>query len=540
MTAIASGWRPTGELQADCIEALLEQALASGYSFLCVPLNVQERVNTSPFSAKELITLQRTLIASSDRCLQAEWFNRVVFYFQKFDEFLLDYAAYLSVCAVVVAVSDIQEAAKFLNWHRVRNEPFQLWIELTSDTAGWLKWNQFKTANVVKSLRVKAAIRMVNGFEGAWIAEPVGAAILSSSIAPLPRELFESDPSVAIIAESEPPFMPNPQWQVKPTAIDVFAGDFRNFLQSPLQPLKDHLPAETYRCFEEDPVKYRLYKEAIIAALGTFDEPVRVLVAGAGRGPLVLAALEAVEATGRQLLDLIVLEKNPFACLGLLRRFQSHSRVQVIMTDMRSYKDDCKFHLIVSELLGSLGDNELAPECLWPLEELLVPGKGVMIPQSYTSFLQPAYSPLLRSSASELDLPYVSYVTKAHYWSTNPQPLLHFSHPSGSKDSSAQTKITFTGLPEHAVVDSLVGYFECVLFEGIGLSTVRGRHTEDMCSWFPAFLPLKEPVSGGGEVTICFKRCREGTRVWYEWCIEGQEWQNPSGHSHTIQINEID
>lgn len=36
----------------------------------------------------------------------------------------------------------------------------------------------------------------------------------------------------------------------------------------------------------------------------------------------------------------------------------------IIHEDMRSWKADCKADIMVSELLGSFGDNELSPECL--------------------------------------------------------------------------------------------------------------------------------------------------------------------------------
>jgi hypothetical protein len=39
-------------------------------------------------------------------------------------------------------------------------------------------------------------------------------------------------------------------------------------------------------------------------------------------------------------------------------------KVQVIATDMREWKATEKADIIVSELLGSFGDNELSPECL--------------------------------------------------------------------------------------------------------------------------------------------------------------------------------
>lgn len=47
--------------------------------------------------------------------------------------------------------------------------------------------------------------------------------------------------------------------------------------------------------------------------------------------------------------------------------------------------------ILVSELLGSFGDNELSPECLDGAQRLLRPG-GISIPASYTSFLAPITS----------------------------------------------------------------------------------------------------------------------------------------------------
>lgn len=47
--------------------------------------------------------------------------------------------------------------------------------------------------------------------------------------------------------------------------------------------------------------------------------------------------------------------------------------------------------ILVSELLGSFGDNELSPECLDGAQRLLKPG-GISIPSSYTSFLAPVTS----------------------------------------------------------------------------------------------------------------------------------------------------
>lgn len=55
---------------------------------------------------------------------------------------------------------------------------------------------------------------------------------------------------------------------------------------------------------------------------------------------------------------------------------------------MRSWVAPEPAEVLVSELLGSFGDNELSPECLDGAQRFLAPG-GVSIPASYTSFLAP-------------------------------------------------------------------------------------------------------------------------------------------------------
>lgn len=48
--------------------------------------------------------------------------------------------------------------------------------------------------------------------------------------------------------------------------------------------------------------------------------------------------------------------------------------------------------ILVSELLGSFGDNELSPECLDGAQTFLKPDTGISIPQSYTSSVAPVSS----------------------------------------------------------------------------------------------------------------------------------------------------
>ena len=237
----------------------------------------------------------------------------------------------------------------------------------------------------------------------------------------------------------------------------VLETPYLDSLQSPLQPLGDHLEYQTYETFEKDPVKYSNYGEAIELALldglangaypavksvftslsrlketskylcerlekasghrdlGAIAEihvkEVTILVVGAGRGPLVREAIAAVDRVtsislmgteGKEALHakVIAIEKNPSAVLylqslkgtepswngahdpaapnlanGARDIVPGTSCVSVIGCDMREAtshpilrhmieNQQARGDIVVSELLGSFGDNELSPECL--------------------------------------------------------------------------------------------------------------------------------------------------------------------------------
>ena len=65
--------------------------------------------------------------------------------------------------------------------------------------------------------------------------------------------------------------------------------------------------------------------------------------------------------------------------------------VTVIASDMREWAAPNKADIIVSELLGSFGCNELSPECLYGAQSLLK-DDGISIPSKYTSYIAPVQS----------------------------------------------------------------------------------------------------------------------------------------------------
>ena len=85
------------------------------------------------------------------------------------------------------------------------------------------------------------------------------------------------------------------------------------------------------------------------------------------------------------------MEKNPNAIVTLLTQKEETwgDSVDVISSDMRLWKPEekDKADIIVSELLGSFGDNELSPECLYSAQHLFKPD-AISIPCSYTSWVK--------------------------------------------------------------------------------------------------------------------------------------------------------
>lgn len=184
---------------------------------------------------------------------------------------------------------------------------------------------------------------------------------------------------------------------------------YRDFLQAPLQPLQDDLESSTYETFERDAPKYEAYREAVACCLadrlaagksppssaeeeGGDAATVVIMVVGAGRGPLVRASLAAADSVGCRV-RVYAVEKNPNAVItlqGLLATEPGwRGRVCVVARDMRRWRAPEPADVLVSELLGSFGDNELSPECLDGAQRFLKKGSGVSIPASYTSFLEP-------------------------------------------------------------------------------------------------------------------------------------------------------
>ncbi|CAK7354396.1 unnamed protein product [Dovyalis caffra] len=295
--------------------------------------------------------------------------------------------------------------------------------------------------------------------------------------------------------------------------------------QERFEPLMDNLEAQTYETFERDSMKYIQYQRAISKALldrVPYEETSAttvLMVVGAGRGPLVRASLQAAEETGRKL-KVYAVEKNPNAVVtlhSLVKLEGWEDIVTIISCDMRYWDAPEKADILVSELLGSFGDNELSPECLDGAQRFLKQD-GISIPSSYTSFIQPVTTAKLYNDVkSNKDLVHfeTAYVVKLHNVArlTPSQPVFTFTHPDNStKKSNQRYKRLQFEIPSDtgsAMVHGFAGYFDAELYKDVHLGIEPSMATPNMFSWFAIFFPLRTPVcvKPGSPLEVHFWRC---------------------------------
>ncbi|KAI0153214.1 protein arginine N-methyltransferase [Xylariaceae sp. FL1272] len=414
------------------------------------------------------------------------------------------------------------------------------------------------------------------------------------------REVQGENPYVGYLRYVERQQLPITQME-----RDTLTG-FQDWLQSPLQPLSDNLESVTYEVFEGDPVKYNQYEMAIEEALREWrhlskptssPEGVVIAVAGSGRGPLVTRALQASETTGVPV-KVWAVEKNPNAYVYLLRQNQKvwHGRVTVVKTDMRAWRGPSspdhpegggKVDILVSELLGSFGDNELSPECLDGIQHVLAPEHGISIPSSYTAHLSPISTPRIYADIKQrtelggeenaFNTPWVVRLFAVDFNAARNVPdrprfqqAWEFTHPLpeatldivaarrsggvvgggggsmaggvGANDhNSRHCHLTFV-CRSRGVCHGLAGYFESTLYESqldsemvdgvrpkVELSTLPEMidlKSRDMVSWFPIFFPLKQPLylPPDAELEVSMWRQTDDAKVWYEWMVEAYLW----------------
>uniref|UniRef100_A0A673KSH6 Protein arginine N-methyltransferase 5 n=1 Tax=Sinocyclocheilus rhinocerous TaxID=307959 RepID=A0A673KSH6_9TELE len=468
----------------------------------------------------------------------------------------------------------------------IENESFKQMDDGSNDEKTWAWWHSFRTLcdynkRICLAIEIEADLPSDTLIDK-WLGEPIKAAILPTSIFLTNKKgfpvlskahqriifrLFKLEAQFIFTGENrhnEKDLRSYLQYleylnqnRPAPNAYEHFAKGYEDYLQSPLQPLMDNLESQTYEVFEKDPIKYSQYQQAVYRCLldrvpeEQMETNVQVLmVLGAGRGPLVNASLRAAKQAKRKL-RVYAVEKNPNAVVTLENwKFEEWGdQVTVVSCDMREWTAPEKADIIVSELLGSFGDNELSPECLDGAQHFLK-DDGISIPCSYTSFLAPLSSSKLynevrgcrerdKDPECHFETPYVVRLHNFHQLA-DPKPCFTFVHPTTDMNNNRYQCLRFS-IGCNSVLHGFAGYFEATLYKDVTLSIKPETHSPGMFSWFPILFPLKQPISlsCGDNVSVRFWRCNHGKKVWYEWAVTEpvcSAIHNPAGRSYTIGL----
>lgn len=176
---------------------------------------------------------------------------------------------------------------------------------------------------------------------------------------------------------------------------------------------------------------------------------------------------------------------------------------------MRDFQMEEQVDILVSELLGSFGDNELSPECLDGAQSHLKED-GLSIPCRSSSYLCPIMSAKIFNNIKSFEKNctnyqndvqnvnvkafeycYVVYI-KNYFNIDKPQELFRFVHPNKSaiKDNTRFGTLAFKSSID-CVLHGFAGYFEAELYKDIVISILPSTYTEGMSSWFSMFFPIE-------------------------------------------------
>jgi protein arginine N-methyltransferase 5 len=282
----------------------------------------------------------------------------------------------------------------------------------------------------------------------------------------------------------------------------------------PAQPLGCDFDSWFYEDLEADVAKHDAYEAAIREAISRVPNAV-VAVVGAGRGPLVDRAILAGAAR------VFAVEGNPavWDFLALKKSQSWPDSIQIFQADMRTVELPEKVDILISDLLGSVGDDRLCPECLLGCERFLSP-HAISVPTNVTSLIAPITSELIWTKALRGNLlngvclsKLTRYVALAE-----PQVCFEFSYP-GQNQLYGRARMSFRVTGQRATLHGFLGWFDCLLF---GDQKISNR---DPARFAHCFFPLRIPfiVRNGEVIELSFERKTDGANVWCEWAVLAPE-----------------
>ncbi|KNG75159.1 arginine N-methyltransferase [Plasmodium falciparum IGH-CR14] len=205
--------------------------------------------------------------------------------------------------------------------------------------------------------------------------------------------------------------------------------------------------------------------------------------------------------------------------------------VKVIHSDIRYLDIPKKADIIISELLGSFGDNELFPECMDGIKKFLK-DDGISIPMNCVSYLEPISCSALYHKVMENNISGGNesfYVVNMYSYTKISQesskecfffqvPPIHTkqdnSHNYRYKNINFKIKMD-------TYIHGFLCYFKSQLYDDVYISIEPKTHTPNLHSWFPLYIPINKIqfLKKGQNLSFSIWRLTDHQKIWYEWCI---------------------
>jgi len=151
---------------------------------------------------------------------------------------------------------------------------------------------------------------------------------------------------------------------------------------------------------------------------------------------------------------------------------------------------------------------------------------GISIPAEYTSYVAPLASSKLWNDAKAFkDVAHMEtmYVVKVHAASQLAESVecFKFTHPNWSKHSNERETIMSWPIEQAGTIHGFVGYFDSRLYGDHYISINPQNFSTGMFSWFPIYIPIREPMYVPADTTIELQmwRCCSNDKVWYEYAV---------------------
>lgn len=303
---------------------------------------------------------------------------------------------------------------------------------------------------------------------------------------------------------------------------------------------------------------------------------VTCLVLGAGLGRLVTYCLDAANQCGVNV-TVHVVDANPVAVEFLKKSFESscdhviiHNPVTIyplmgvsqLPAELQAIHKSCD--LVVSELLGCLGDDEFLPELTHAVHCLFLTNDGIVIPDHWTIYCAPiqshdTYNYLTMMSSSSHDpqlqatytmgLPedciFLTELLPIHNNDCHCEALTEYKsrttssvtpfmvwqhHRSRNKQPADQVAVCKRRKPDDdqtSVIHGLIGYFVASLYKHmVSLDTRHSSHQRNAFHWECFYMPLRTPLL----VAV-------GDQLEFEVSRQCSEALNEEGNKKQLELN---